>query len=81
LAKVSESLAAPDPLVISSLALVGRTQMSQLASAGGAMGVLVQPDSSFEWEGAKQNGLSAVAKAATGQHVNGFRFFHLERER
>lgn len=40
--------------------------------------VVVLPDGGFEWEGAKYKTLSAVAKAVTGQHMNGFRFFHLE---
>ena len=40
--------------------------------------VVVLPDGGFEWEGAKYKTLSAVAKAVTGQHLNGFRFFRLE---
>lgn len=43
--------------------------------------VVVQPDGGFEWEGEKFKTLSAVAKAVTGQHINGFRFFHLESKR
>jgi hypothetical protein len=31
----------------------------------------------FEWEGQKYRTLSAVAKAITGSHVNGFHFFKL----
>lgn len=43
--------------------------------------VVVLPDGGFEWEGAKYKTLSSVAKAVTGQHINGFRFFHLEGKR
>lgn len=43
--------------------------------------VVVLPDGGFEWEGAKYKTLSALAKAVTGQHINGFRFFHLESKR
>jgi len=32
----------------------------------------------FEYEGERYRSLSAVAKAITGSHVNGFRFFGLE---
>lgn len=32
----------------------------------------------FEYAGEKHRSLSAVAKAISGQHVNGFRFFRLE---
>ena len=32
----------------------------------------------FEWEGDRYHSLSAVAKAVTGSHCNGFRFFNLE---
>lgn len=34
--------------------------------------------SGFEYEGEKYTSLSAVAKAITGSHCNGFRFFNLE---
>jgi hypothetical protein len=34
----------------------------------------------FEFEGEVYGSLSAVAKAITGQHCNGFHFFHLARE-
>lgn len=43
--------------------------------------VVVLPDGGFEWEGSKYKTLSSVAKAVTGQHINGFRFFHLEGKR
>jgi len=33
----------------------------------------------FEWDGARYSSLSAVAKAITGSHLNGFRFFGLEK--
>lgn len=48
---------------------------------GRTIRVVVLPDGGFEWEGAKYKTLSAVAKAVTGQHINGFRFFRLERKR
>lgn len=34
----------------------------------------------FEWNGERYRSLSAVAKAITGSHINGFRFFGLEGE-
>lgn len=34
----------------------------------------------FEYDGRKFTSLSAVAKAITGSHMNGFRFFNLEGE-
>jgi hypothetical protein len=35
----------------------------------------------FEYEGERFNSLTAVAKAITGSHCNGFRFFKLEGDR
>ncbi len=35
-------------------------------------------ENGFEWEGDRYKSLSAVAKAVTGSHCNGFRFFNLE---
>lgn len=35
----------------------------------------------FEYEGERFQSLSAVAKAITGSHINGFRFFGLEGKR
>jgi hypothetical protein len=43
---------------------------------GQTIRVLVLPDG-FEFEGERYRSLSAVAKAVTGSHVNGFRFFKL----
>jgi hypothetical protein len=34
----------------------------------------------LEYDGQRFRSLTAVAKAITGTHVNGFRFFHLESE-
>ncbi len=34
----------------------------------------------FEWEGRRFRSLSAVAKEVTGSHLNGVRFFHLDRK-
>jgi len=34
-------------------------------------------DDGFEWDGVRYSSLSAVAKAITGSHLNGFRFFGL----
>lgn len=34
-------------------------------------------DDGFEWDGVRYSSLTAVAKAITGSHVNGFRFFGL----
>lgn len=42
--------------------------------------VLVLADG-FEFEGEHYGSLSAVAKAITGTHCNGFRFFKLEGDR
>lgn len=35
----------------------------------------------FEWEDERYGSLTAVAKAITGSHINGFRFFKLEDTR
>ena len=37
-------------------------------------------ESGFEWEGRQYRSLSAVAKEVTGSHLNGVRFFHLDRK-
>ncbi len=34
----------------------------------------------FEWEGRQYRSLSAVATEVTGSHLNGVRFFHLDRK-
>jgi len=47
---------------------------------GRALQVLVLTDG-FEFQGRRYQSLSAVAKAITGSHVNGYRFFHLEGKR
>jgi len=41
--------------------------------------VLVVADG-FEYEGERYRSLSAVAKAVTGSHTNGFLFFRLRRD-
>jgi hypothetical protein len=46
---------------------------------GSVVQVQVLPNG-FEYEGAVYKSLSAVAKAVTGQHVNGFAFFRLAKE-
>ena len=38
-------------------------------------------ENGFEWEGREYRSLSAVAKAATGSHLNGVRFFNLDRKK
>jgi hypothetical protein len=43
---------------------------------GEVLQVRVQPDG-FEYEGAVYTSLSAVAKAITGSHCNGYLFFRL----
>lgn len=45
---------------------------------GQTIRVLVVADG-FEYEGNRYKSLSAVAKAVTGSHMNGFLFFHLWR--
>ncbi len=37
-------------------------------------------DDGFEWDGQKYRSLSAVAKAVSGAHWNGFLFFGIERK-
>ena len=44
-----------------------------------AIAVTVLEDG-FEWEGREYRSLSAVAKEVTGSHLNGVRFFHLDRK-
>jgi hypothetical protein len=44
---------------------------------GRTLSVTVLPDG-FEYDGERYRSLSAVAKAITGSHMNGFRFFGLE---
>ena len=46
---------------------------------GHAIAVNVLEDG-FEWEGREYRSLSAVAKEVTGSHLNGVRFFHLDRK-
>ncbi len=45
---------------------------------GRVVRVVVLPDG-FEYEGERFRSLSAIAKRVTGSHINGFRFFNLER--
>ena len=45
-----------------------------------AVRVVVLADG-FEFEGERYRSLSAIAKAVTGSHINGFRFFNLEGRR
>jgi Protein of unknown function (DUF2924) len=47
---------------------------------GRAVRVVVLVDG-FEFEGERYRSLSAIAKAVTGSHINGFRFFNLEGRR
>lgn len=44
---------------------------------GRRIAVTIVPDG-FEYEGDRYRSLTAVAKAITGSHINGFRFFGLE---
>ena len=44
---------------------------------GRTISVIVLPDG-FECDGERYRSLSAVAKAITGSHMNGFRFFNIE---
>lgn len=44
---------------------------------GRTISVVVLPDG-FEYDGERYRSLSAVAKAITGSHMNGFRFFQIE---
>ncbi len=44
---------------------------------GRTISVIVLPDG-FEYDGERYRSLSAVAKAVTGSHMNGFRFFKIE---
>jgi hypothetical protein len=47
---------------------------------GQTLRVLVLPNG-LEFDGDRYNSLSAVAKAITGSHCNGYRFFRLEDDR
>jgi hypothetical protein len=47
---------------------------------GQTLRVLVLPDG-LEFDGSRYRSLSAVAKAVTGSHCNGYRFFRLEGSR
>ncbi|MCC7292275.1 MAG: DUF2924 domain-containing protein [Phycisphaerales bacterium] len=47
------------------------------AYRGQKVSITVLPDG-FEFEGERYRSLTAVAKAITGSHINGFRFFGLE---
>ena len=47
---------------------------------GQTLRVLVVPEG-LEFDGSRYRSLSAVAKAITGSHCNGYRFFRLEDER
>lgn len=47
---------------------------------GRTIRVLVVADG-FEFEGMRYKSLSAIAKAVTGSHVNGFQFFRLWRDK
>ena len=44
---------------------------------GRTINVIILPDG-FEYDGERYRSLSAVAKAITGSHMNGFRFFQIE---
>lgn len=44
---------------------------------GRTISVIVLPNG-FEYDGERYKSLSAVAKAVTGSHMNGFRFFQIE---
>ncbi len=46
---------------------------------GQVVRVLVVADG-FEYEGQRYRSLTAVAKAVTGSHINGFQFFRLRRD-
>lgn len=47
---------------------------------GQTIRVLVIADG-FEYEGERYRSLSAIAKAITGSHINGFLFFRLRRDK
>lgn len=47
---------------------------------GRTISVTVLPDG-FEYDGERYRSLSAVARAVTGSHMNGFRFFQVEGQR
>jgi len=43
--------------------------------------VVLEEDEGFEFEGERYASLTAVAKKVSGNHINGFRFFHLGEAR
>jgi len=52
-------------------------ELVRVTRPGGRVHVTVLADG-FEYQGERYRSLSAVAKAITGSHMNGFRFFGLE---
>ncbi len=52
-------------------------QSLQRAYKGQNIVVVVRGDG-FEWQGQKYKSLTAVAKAVTGKHWNGFNFFRVD---
>ncbi len=75
--------ATPQPAVLKVTEATGDPRLPAPGTAivrkykGRTLRVLVVADG-FEYEGERYKSLSAVAKAVTGSHCNGFRFFNLE---
>ncbi|MCA9208763.1 MAG: DUF2924 domain-containing protein [Planctomycetales bacterium] len=75
--------ATPQPAVLKVTEATGDPRLPAAGTAivrkykGRTLRVLVVADG-FEYEGERYKSLSAVAKAVTGSHCNGFRFFNLE---
>jgi len=76
--QAGEVLSAKLPSVDHRLPPPGTTIVRQYK--GRVLQVLVLTDG-FEFEGRRYPSLSAVAKAITGSHINGYRFFRLEGKR
>ena len=73
--KPVQAKVAPDPRLSSISEAIVRKYKGQLIR------VTVERDGTFEYEGRRYKSLSAVARAISGSHCNGFRFFGLEGKR
>lgn len=72
----SQTISAPAKTLLSTHLLPG--MLLQRVYKGNTIRVNVLADG-FEWEGERYKSLTAVAKAVTGKHWNGFHFFGLRK--
>ena len=52
-------------------------ELADFATDRASQSVLAEPI--FEWEGERYKSLTAVTKAVTGKHWNGYHFFNLRK--